>query len=231
MRQAVAHRRGLSLDTRRQHFSQSVATPTFGQDYMTVGTPNTNSGMASTPQHVMRESQQQQHMARPGPSYLHSSDDFLNSSPLGTPQHQHFMDAMAAQAQIPDMSGMQMDNYLASMNLMMKKNQPSYSNNSINTGQDFEFFGPDSSLSTPTFMTFPDSSPAGSGAGWISEGETASTHTRRTSRRISNGILDKVAKFEAMHNTIDGTGQRPATPPTQNTTGNGPPQTLHLATA
>lgn len=123
------------------------------------------------------------------------------------PLHPQFMEAMAAQGQMTDLSGLSFDSYMGPMNAMMKKNQTSFASN-----QEFEFFGPDSALSTPTFMTFPDTSPAGSGQGWISEGETASTHSRRTSRRISNGIIDKVAKFEAMNN-MDASAQRPATPP------------------
>ena len=115
-----------------------------------------------------------------------------------------------------DINSITLDAYI-NMSAMMKKNQATYaSNNAMVPPSDFELFGPDSALSTPTFMTFPEPHPAGSGQGWISESETASTHTRRTSRRISNGILDKVSKFEAMGNA---TGQRPATPPAQNVNG------------
>lgn len=119
-----------------------------------------------------------------------------------------------------DMSGLPFDPYMSSMNAMMKKNQANFANNNaMTTPQEFEYFGPDSALSTPTFMTFPEPSPAGSGQGWISEGETASTHTRRTSRRISNGIMDKISKFEAMGSGMGGSGQRPVTPPAQNVDG------------
>jgi len=123
-----------------------------------------------------------------------------------------------------DLSGLPFDAYMGPMNGMMKKNQASFaSNNAMNQAQvqEFEFFGPDSALSTPTFMTFPDTSPAGSGQGWISEGETTSAHARRNSRRISNGILDKVAKFESMvnSNSMDASAQRPATPPGHNLNG------------
>ncbi|KAF4438296.1 SWI5-transcription factor, partial [Fusarium albosuccineum] len=84
-------------------------------------------------------------------------------------------------------------------------------NNSSNMtgGKDFDLFNTDSALSTPTFINFPAESP--SAQGWVSEGDTSST--RRNSRRISNGILDRVSKFE----TLGAEGlQRPITPPNQN---------------
>lgn len=222
-RPPMSHRRGLSLDTRRNQFSPTNPTTTIRQDFTTVSTSTTNPGSA-TSQHVLREAQQQR-IARPGhghPTFTdhqqhqfqqgaqqHASDNFL-LTPSGTPHHPHFMNAMSAQGQMADMNGMSMD-YM-SMNAMMKKSQSSFINNGMPPSHEFDMFGHDSALSTPTFMTFPEPSPAGSGQGWISESDTASTHTRRTSRRISNGIMDKVAKFEAM-----GTNeQRPVTPQTQN---------------
>ncbi|KAK3312778.1 hypothetical protein B0H66DRAFT_380603 [Apodospora peruviana] len=238
-RQSVSHRRGLSLDTRRQLFTPSPATTTFRQDYTTVSTSTTNTGLSTTPQHLLRETQQQR-TSRPGHGQSQygniatkqqqqqqqqiMGDEFL-MSPNPTPLHPQFAEAMAAQGQITDLNSLPFDAYMGpNMNAMMKKNQANFaSNNAINTAQDFEFFGPDSALSTPTFMTFPEASPAGSGQGWISEGETASTHTRRTSRRISNGILDKVAKFEAMGTSIDASEQRPATPPNHSVNGYFPP--------
>lgn len=249
-RSHMSHRRGLSLDTRRSQFSPTTPTTTIRQDYTTVSTSITNPGPATTPQHVLREAQQQR-IARPGhghPSYgdiapppqqqqhhqqqhhlqqqqqhqhqqaqQHANDAFL-LTPGGTPHNTHFMDALSAQGQMADMSGINLDAYM-SMTAMMKKNQANFTNNGMAPSHEFDIFGPDSALSTPTFMTFPEPSPAGSGQGWISEGETASTHARRTSRRISNGILDKVAKFEAMVNT---NGQRPTTPPAQNVNGKFP---------
>ncbi|KAM7221993.1 metallothionein expression activator [Rhypophila decipiens] len=230
-RQSVSHRRGLSLDTRRQQPPPPITT-TLRQDYTTTpSTTTTNPGLSTTPQHVLRETQQQR-IARPGhgqpnDSNNHFSDDFL-MSPHGTaPLHPQFMDAMAAQGQMADLNGLSFDSYMGPMSAMMKKNQASFAaSNPMNQPQEFDFFSPDSALSTPTFMTFPDASPAGSGQGWISEGETASRHSRRTSRRISNGILDKVAKFEAMVNSMDGSAQRPATPPGHNMNGYFPPTPL-----
>ena len=224
-RQNVSHRRGLSLDTRRQHISPTTATTTSRQDYTTVST-TTNPGLSTTPQHVLRETQQQR-IARPGSSHTtysdisstHSDSENFLISPHGTPQSQHFVDVFSTHGQMDGMTGLSFDSYMAPM--MLKKSPSSFSTgNPLNQAQDFDFYGPDSALSTPTFMTFPDASPAGSAQGWISESETASTQTRRTSRRISNGIMDKVAKFEAMGTASMGASEpRPATPPTQNATG------------
>jgi regulatory protein SWI5 len=147
-------------------------------------------------------------------------DGFL-LSPHGTPHNARFIDAMTANA--GDMAAFDY------MGLSLKKNQAAFAatNNANNMGQDFELFavgGSDRALSTPTFMTFPEASPCGSvQGGWISEGEgMARGGSRRTSRRISNGILDKVAKFEAMGGGVEG-GERPTTPPNQNA-----PSTLTL---
>ncbi|KAK1753114.1 metallothionein expression activator [Echria macrotheca] len=227
----VSHRRGLSLDTRRQQFSPTRPTPTLRQDYTTVSTSTTNQGPA--PQHVLREAQQHR-IVRPGPGQPNfdpsqpqqdrSSDAFLLTTHT-TPHGSHFMDAMSSQGQMADMNTIALD-YMSSMNAMLSKNQASFANNNaMSTHQDFDMFGPDSALSTPTFMTFPEQSPAGTGQGWISESETASTHTRRTSRRISGGIMDKVAKFEALGG--NSMGPRPVTPPLQNANNCFPPQTPH----
>jgi regulatory protein SWI5 len=108
------------------------------------------------------------------------------------------------------------------MNVVIKTNQASFSQSNTNAmapTQDFELFAPSSTLSTPTFMTFAEAGPSGSQQGWISEGETASTHTRRSSRRISNSIMDKVARFEALGNGTESmSASRPTTPPHQNAT-------------
>ncbi|KAK4222365.1 metallothionein expression activator [Podospora fimiseda] len=205
----MSHRRGLSLDTRRQQI------PTARQEYTTL-------------QHGLREQppqpQQQRRMHRPTlsqssfssdiyPQQLHDSEGFL-VSPNVTPQSQRFVDALASSAPMGDMSGISYDAYLGSMGMI--KNQANFAtNNSINPSQEFEFYGQDSALSTPTFLTFPDSSPASTAQGWISESDTASTHMRRNSRRISNGIVDKVAKFESIGNGVDLGNSRPITPQNQ----------------
>ncbi|KAL0939742.1 Metallothionein expression activator 1 [Colletotrichum truncatum] len=226
---ALGHRRGLSLDTRRQVMSPTTATR---QDFATVSITN-NTGLAQQPQHVLREAQQQRIQARPGPrqqAHFHqqqqqqqqqqlqhqqhmfvAANDHENYlvSPNGTPQTQRF------DASCFDSTPIQFDQYGNPINGMMAKNQQAYGAN-MGGNKDFELFGPDTSLSTPSFMNFSDA--PNTPQGWISEGDTAST--RRSSRRISNGIMDRVNKFETM-----GIEQmsRPMTPPHQNANNYFPP--------
>ncbi|KAK7398579.1 Metallothionein expression activator [Neonectria punicea] len=199
-RQAAGHRRGLSLDIRRHH--NAAASPSARQQtYM---------------HHVLREAQQQRIQARPGtqqnpyatltPS---GSENYL-ISPHGTPQAQRFDPSCFDPNNIP------YDPYSGDLNVMMGKGQAVYGDN-LSGGKDFDLFNNDSALSTPTFMNFQDSPSA---QGWASEGDTSST--RRTSRRISNGILDRVSKFE----TLDGGLQRPITPPNTNSQNYYPPSPM-----
>lgn len=207
----MAHRRGMSLDTRRQqhHQMQSPTVPQR-QEFQPVSNATNITG-SITSQHVLREAQQQR-MPRPGPQQayanLASEDNYL-MSPHGTPQTQSFdgqgFGNLPTQQEIQLSLGM----YNGQMDAIMKKNQEGFSGN-MTASQDFDQF-PSSAMSTPTFMSFQDS-PTG-GPGWISEGETSST--RRSSRRISNGIMDRVTKFETLGLEI----QRPLTPPRQNATG------------
>ncbi|OHE91276.1 hypothetical protein CORC01_13434 [Colletotrichum orchidophilum] len=198
---ALGHRRGVSLDTRRQDFAP----------------------------HVLREAQQQRIQARPGPRqqahlrqhsqqqihrrqqmYMASNDheNYL-MSPHGTPQAQRF------DASCFDSSPIQYNQYGNQMNDMMAKSQQAYAAN-MGGNKDFELFGSDSALSTPSFMNFSDT--PNTPQGWISEDETAST--RRSSRRISNGIMDRVNKFETMG--VEQM-QRPMTPPRQDANNYFPP--------
>jgi regulatory protein SWI5 len=221
-RHAIYHRRGLSLDTRRQQFSPSAAMTTIGQDFTTVSTATTTNthGPANHPQHVLRESQQQR-TARPGIGTPINFDLLPNQhgetyllSPQGTPQSHRFQN-FAGQGMVPSAMGQTASDYSGAMNPTLDTSRF----NSLTTGlsmgsEDLEFFNSDSALSTPTFLTFPEGAlSATSQQGWMSEGET--TSTRRTSRRISNGIMDRVAKFESM--TTE--GARPVTPSHQNVEG------------
>ncbi|KPM40906.1 hypothetical protein AK830_g5643 [Neonectria ditissima] len=203
-RQAAGHRRGLSLDIRRHH---NAASPSARQQTFMVSNTN-NTGLATSSQHhVLREAQQQRIQARPGtqqnpyatlaPS---GSENYL-ISPHGTPQAQRFDPSCFDPNNIP------YDPYSGDLNVMMGKGQAVYGEN-MSGGKDFDLFNNDSALSTPTFMTFQESPSA---QGWASEDDTSST--RRTSRRVSNGILDRVSKFETLG---DGGLQRPITPPNTN---------------
>ncbi|KAK4132683.1 hypothetical protein BT67DRAFT_424974 [Trichocladium antarcticum] len=220
-RPSVSHRRGLSLDTRRQHLASPAAT-SIRQDYSPIGIPTTSRGSTPTPQHLMGETQQQRTI-RPSlvqPAYTHISTQHLQNdndsflvSPQVTPQSQRYFNALSEQGQMAEMNGLSFETYLA---LDMMKSPTGFSNSGpIDPAREFEFFGPGSALSTPTFLTFPDSSPASTCQGWISENDTASTQSRRTSRRISNGIMDKIAKFEALGTGINTPSQRPSTPASQ----------------
>ncbi|GJC91524.1 C2H2 transcription factor swi5 [Colletotrichum higginsianum] len=114
-----------------------------------------------------------------------------------------------------DSSPIQYNQYGSQMNGVVAKNQQPFTGTMGGGSKDFELFASDSALSTPSFMNFGDT--PGTPQGWISEGETAST--RRSSRRISNGIMDRVAKFETMGMEM----QRPMTPPHQDATNYFPP--------
>ncbi|KAJ2990060.1 hypothetical protein NUW58_g3146 [Xylaria curta] len=196
----VSHRRGMSLDTRRQMLAQ--------RRQETNMVSNTNiTGSTSTQQHVLREAQQHS-IARPGPqqAYVNPATDenYLvspNTTPLISCFDQQWCDGLPV---LNDMS-MPFEMYNGPMNVIIKKNQNGYSN--LNS-PDFDIFTP-STMSTPTIMNYqhnPIDTP-----GWVSEDETS--NSRRSSRRISNAIMERVNKFETMSN---GALQRPLTPPEQN---------------
>ncbi|KXJ90138.1 hypothetical protein Micbo1qcDRAFT_148978 [Microdochium bolleyi] len=214
-RSRIAHRRGMSLDTRRQQMraSLSAAAPTTSttprQDQFPMVSNNTNSTGYNHPQHVLREAQQQR---TAGPGHRHplstptsaavspqfadlSSDENYLLSPHGTPQRfdgHSFGGFQGNSMQNP--LGM----YSAATNMAITQN------NMMSTPQDFELF-PSSALSSPTFVNVQENPSAG--PGWLSDSENIAS--RRASRRISNGIMDRVAKFETM-----GTDEasRPLTP-------------------
>lgn len=220
-RQAASHHRGLSLDTRRQ---PHMASPTTRQDYK-VSMNTNNHGLAPNPQHhVLREAQQQRLQARPGthlhqqqqqpqrrqqpqpqpPHYaslaLNDRENYL-MSPHATPQTHRFN-----QASCFDASSIPFNPYGAQLNLMMQKNQESFASN-MDEAKEFELYANESNLATPTFFSFPESP---SGRNWTPEDAS-----RRNSRRISSGIVDRVHKYENMG--VEGM-QRPMTPPNQNMT-------------
>ncbi|KAI0202120.1 hypothetical protein F4808DRAFT_421926 [Astrocystis sublimbata] len=194
----VSHRRGMSLDTRRQILSQRR------QEYSMVSNTN-NLGSASTPQHVVREAQQQR-IARPGPQQAYANlaiDNNYMVSPGATPLTQCF-DQQWCDDGLPVLSDMPLsfNMYNGAMNVAMKDGQAGFST------PDFDAFR-SSALSTPTLMDFPSSQI--STPGWMSENEGVSS--RRSSRRISNGIMDRVSKFETMsHEAL----QQPLTPSSNN---------------
>lgn len=183
----ISHRRGLSLDTRAHPLAPAPA-PTESQTSSQQSTPRRGFGDAFFP-----------------PS--DGSDNFL-FSPQVTPQSRRFANILPHNDSMEDLNSLSFDQYAASLGLYERPDSR-LSGSDVDPSRDFDFFGADSALSTPSFLTFPESSPAPT-QGWSSDAETASTNSRRSSRRISNAILDKVAKFEAL-----GAGasmDRPCTP-------------------
>lgn len=202
-RQAMAHRRGLSLDTRRHQTTQQTAR----QDLTKVRMNTNITGLANNSQHhILREAQQQRIQARPGPQQLQyvsmASDDSENFliSPHSTPQSQRF------DASCFDDMPVEFPYDGGQWNMIMQKNHESFADNMAES-KNFDLYSNDSALSTPTFMNFPDS-PAGQA--WSTCDDAAS---RRNPRRISNGIMERVSKFEHMGM---GEPQRPTTPINQN---------------
>ncbi|KAL1840783.1 hypothetical protein VTJ49DRAFT_7738 [Mycothermus thermophilus] len=184
----ISHRRGLSLDTRAHPLALAPA-------------PGINSRPSSR-QNTPRRSLDQ--------AFFPSSDgsDAYVFSPQGTPQSRRFANMLPNHEPVDDLNGLSFDQYAASLGLFERPDSR-LSGSDIDPSRDFDFFGADSALSTPSFLTFPESSPAPTQA-WSSEAESEGAHSRRSSRRISNAIMDKVAKFEAM-----GAGaalDRPVTP-------------------
>ncbi|KAH6847646.1 hypothetical protein B0I37DRAFT_148729 [Chaetomium sp. MPI-CAGE-AT-0009] len=214
-RRPVSHRRGLSLDTRAHPLAPAPTNTTVRQGYAPVNIQPNNTAPSTTPHHILREAQKQRatrpSLAQSAFTEQDGGDNFL-ISPQVTPQSRRFTNAVPGQGPLTGTHGLPFDPYSGSFG-SFEGTVNQLNGTSIDPSREFEFFSPDSALSTPSFMTFPDSSPGGDGHGWGSETETASTHSRRPSRRISNGILDK-AKFESAVGGFEGSG-RPCTPSEQ----------------
>ncbi|TEA18374.1 Metallothionein expression activator [Colletotrichum sidae] len=199
---ALGHRRGLSLDTRRQVMSPNAGTR---QDFATH-----NRSMYCE----KRSSNAYKHARAPTSKHISTT----NNNNTNNSSNNNFNTNSTCQRFDPscfDSTPIQFDQFGNQINAIMAKSQHSYSS-SLGSSKDFELFGPDSAMSTPSFMNYSDA--PNTPQGWISEGDTAST--RRSSRRISNGIMDRVSKFETMGADQ---AQRPTTPPHQNATNYFPP--------
>ena len=217
---AAGHRRGLSLDTRRQHIRHrsnasvtSISTPVTapvggpGRDFATVSM-STNTGLTGNSQQhdVLREAQQQCLQAGPGTHANAQQFTFPATGQSGdSASYEGYNFSSEQQGFVVSPLG----------NDLTQRFDQSFD---PNTYQQYlamasanGMYGAGSALSTPTYAEFPESMPASQG--WTSEGET--TSTRRTARRISNGIMDRVNKFE----TLTDVTQRPGTPPNQNANG------------
>lgn len=219
-RPAGGHRRGLSLDTRRQHIRQrstasaTTATPSPAgprQDFTTVSMTTTNTGLTATQHHVLREAQQQCLQVGPGTQYAYAMTGTTQAQPATAPptisSHEDFLMSVHgnphAQRFDPncfDPNSIPFDQYL-----IMQKSRANFENSMAASN---ELFAANSALSTPTFVNFQENPVQAQG--WTSEGEASAG--RRTVRRISNGIMDRVAKFENLNEET----QRASTPPPQN---------------
>lgn len=192
--QRHAHRRGMSLDTRprpNQQQGQSVN--------------NTNIGYQTTQQHILQETQQQR-LVRPGqqPFPVYDNDENQFVSPLVTPHRQSFDSGCSNPYEIQGQQQQHSYSFSGAMNSIMPVDP------SFNAGNDFDFFATNTTMA-PTFMEFFEES----GIQSINSQPGSASHSRRSSRRISGVILDRVAQFE---NLALKSPQRPITPPNANST-------------
>jgi regulatory protein SWI5 len=198
-RQSPGHRRHLSLDTRQSQPIQ--ASPTrgarWGEHWGEVGSA-ANQGLTSPAQHQSPHGQSQQNIAArpdmPYPSFVPMTpggDDPFFISPHGTPQSQGFMNSWES----PGLGPVPFVGYGNQLDMMAHRNLNNYSAvpEVAESPAGFDVFGPESAVSTPTFFSVPESP---TGSGWTSEGDTAST--KMASRRISNGIMDRVHRYETL---------------------------------
>jgi regulatory protein SWI5 len=187
------HRRGMSLDQRRRQ------TPP--QDNNTVR--NTNQGYQTTPQHILQETQQQR-LARPGQQFqTFDNDENYLHSPIVTPHRQSFDTACASP--YGDHMGATHYPQSGSINVTMQVDP-----NLFQMGSDFNLFTSEQALTPSAYLDF---STGFETTNQLQSGE----NSRRSSggRRISGGLVDRVAQFESLSMK----SPRPITPPTQNITG------------
>lgn len=188
-----AHRRGMSLDTRKRQ------TPP--QETISVST--INQGYQTTSQHILRETQQQR-LARPGQNFTtFDNDENYLRSPIVTPNRQSFDATCSDQygEQVPS-SPYHFDGPINSTIQI----DP----NTFNEGTSLNLFASETAMTPTEFLDF--SAGFENGHGFQSSG----TSRRSSGRRISNGIVDRVAQFEQLALK----SPRPVTPPNQHVPGN-----------
>ena len=231
------HRRGLSLDTRRQHIRHRSAASIdagegvglgvgvgVGRAFAPVGM-SANAGLTGRSQQHdalrAQQQQQQQQCLQAGPAAQLPQFTFPAAGAHGR-QHSSGNGA--------DMGGASDGAYYYSQGntheagfeqgfdgptipweqyLAMQKTRASFANAMASAD---EMYGSGTALSTPTYMEFPEG--VGMSPGWNSEAETASTRKGAT-RRISNGIADRISKFEGLSDD----SQRTVAAPNQNANG------------
>ncbi|KAG0647399.1 Metallothionein expression activator [Hyphodiscus hymeniophilus] len=165
--QRHAHRRGMSLDQRRQQ-----AIP----QEISVSTTN-NQGYQTAQQHILRETQQQR-LARPGQQFTSFDNDenYLNS-PIVTPNRQTFDAGSQYGERAPSLYS-----YSGPINTAINVDPNSYG------GNDFNLFSSDA-LTPSAYLDF--------SAGFDGLQNSDSSSRRSSSgRRISGGIVDRVVQYE-----------------------------------
>ncbi|RDW73905.1 hypothetical protein BP5796_07347 [Coleophoma crateriformis] len=151
--------------------------------------------------HILRETQQQR-LVRPGQQYQHyDNDENYKSSPAVTPHRQSFDAACMGNFEAQRMNSPYP--YSGPINTTM-----SVDPNSFPGANDFNLYTSDGNLTPSAFLDF-------SHIEGMSQSHSAPS-SKRSSRRISGGILDRVAQFENMATMKT---ERPITPPNQNASG------------
>jgi len=160
-------------------------------------------------------------MARPGAQHGHFTNMAANMaaanqnesyllSPHTTPQAQQRFDASAFNCMNGQQQGaimMSFNGYNGSGNVMATKHNMFAAN--MAQPADFELY-PESGLSTPTYVHHQDNAAS---HGWVSDGDDP--RSRRSTRRISDSMQQKIAVFESTGGMRVG-AQGPITPPLQN---------------
>ena len=238
-RQALSHRRGMSLDLRQ------LQTTADGQQ-----TNNTNqAGLASIPQHhVLREAQQHSPKARPGPGSqatfsntnhsIHNQQQLVNNisnssqqtnkmaeggylvSPHGTPQPHSYdpscFDPSASFDSFTDGNVSLSINVDANTNALLHNSQLSLGP-SVADNHNFQLFDQSSALSSQ-MLNFTDLSsaqtwsPQANSDNNVASPAAPAASQKPAGRRISGGIADQVSKYERMGL---GATHRASTPPIQ----------------
>jgi len=185
----VSHRRGMSLDQRRRQ------TPP-----QEIPVSTTNQGYQTTQQHILRETQQQR-LARPGQQFTHfDNDENYLHSPTVTPQRQSFDTSCTNQYR--ERGPPSQYSYNGPVNQIIQVDP-----NNFNGSNDFNLFQSDAALTPTAFLDF--------SAGFDNGIEMQNGNFRRSigGRRVSGGIVDRVAQFESLALKSP---SRPITPPNQN---------------
>lgn len=210
-RRSAGHRRGISLDSRQAPTTLSATR----QKYAANSNTNHHAGLAAIPQHhVLREAQQHSQQARPGPATRQAN--YTTSTNLPHSLGDHLGESLAAyssdsNSRIPASQSMNPAAFMdaSAMFQAWNDNAAAMAHNArvpyghaMMPTSGYELFDQQSPLTTPTFFNFPDTPDA----------DNSSSHSRKSSRRISNGIADQVSKFE---NMAGEPGFRAATPPFQ----------------